>query len=786
MKRRTRLLSGVLFSVFLLAAAGGSRSFAGEDEGADSISGRMSLAEELGLSGYVDPEGYLTEEYLGDKSTLELERSGTAQLIRSYSPETAKKKVPAGVKSAVRTAVPAARSAGGTVTASELVRYMNTVVGYFEVNGIQAFCAEHGVDRPLVGETTSAPETVTDSMQRKVLYYGYSGPKQWSGIFSFEQGRAVTSLALSYYYSGADSLNWGIHGNYSTQMGLSGFIDYIESAAEAPEGFKVYKVSTGNGAKQDLMYWEYQPNGYLSLAKRSANTSVTAQNPLYSLEGAKYGVYTDEACRTPALTADTGVNAVLETDASGNAGTVCLKVGTYYVKEIKAPQGYKADDAAVKVSVAANHTSAVPNTPVVTDTPVMLPVSILLRKVDAETGGAAQGTGSLEGAQFRVKFYGTRSSSDPAKDGDTPLRTWIFVTDAEGKLKYSTEYLLSGDDLYYDAGEKPALPYGTLTFEEIAPPPGYLADSQIITASIEEGSGGSGTIVYQEPVQKENIIRLNLKKVQSGTDLPVSGVVFEHTGPDGTKTRYTTDSEGMAVIRGLREGKHTVREVGVPDGLSLNENVITFTVDRKGNVTVTSKAEVTELSGAIVVTAKQAGATDIRVENQPAPFTLKICKENEKGKVLEGAKFTLYSDSGCSRTVAKAVTGKDGTLTLEGLHPGTVYYLKETEAPAGYRLPMDEEGEDVVWEICAESSVPEGTFTFYVNGKAYTDREGQFCVEGTKKDRIARMTIYNETGIRLPKTGSGGTLLMTAAGILLAAAAFTVSVRDRGTGRRKR
>ena len=131
MKRRTRLLSGVLFSVFLLAAAGGSLSFAGEDEGADSISGRMSLAEELGLSGYVDPEGYLTEEYLGDKSTLELERSGTAQLIRSYSPETAKKKVTVGVKSAVRTAVPAARSAGGTVTASELVRYMNTVVRIF-------------------------------------------------------------------------------------------------------------------------------------------------------------------------------------------------------------------------------------------------------------------------------------------------------------------------------------------------------------------------------------------------------------------------------------------------------------------------------------------------------------------------------------------------------------------------------------------------------------------------------------------------------------------------------
>ena len=785
MKKRKGILSVLLLAVFLSAAAGGSLSRAKAEDMPESGSAedRLKYAGESGLSDYVDEEGYLTEDYLGEKSTRELEQAGTAPLIRSYKPGGDGKTASPAVKSAAGSAGRTARAGNGTVTASELVRYMNTVVGYFEVNGIQAFCAEHGVDRPLVGESTSAPENVTDTMQKKVLYYGYSGPAQWDGIFSFEQGRAVTSLALSYYYSGPDSLNWGIHGNYSTQMGLSDFIYYIEGAAAPPEGFRAYKVSTGNGAKQDLMYWEYQPNGYLSLQKQSADTGVTSGNSAYSLENAEYRVYIDGACTIPALTADSGSEAVLTTDASGRAGTVCLPVGEYYLKETKAPQGYITDPEIYRVSIAAEHTSSVPNIPVVTDTPQMLPVDILLRKVDSLTGGGAQGTGTLEGARFRVRFYGTEKESDPGKDGTAALRTWIFQTDEEGRLKYSTEYLISGDDLYYDAEKKPALPRGTLTFEEISPPPGYLLNEVVITAAVK--AGDSSTLVYQEPVQKENIIRLTLIKVQAGTEKAIPGVVFEHTGPDGKKTRYTTDKNGTVEIQGLREGKHTIREISVPDGLCLNENRLTFSVDRNGVITVTSKAAVTEKSGDIKITVCEKGKLGVRVENQPAPFALKIRKENEKGTVLEGAEFTLFTDRECSRIKEKAVTGADGTLLMEELCPGTVYYLKETKAPDGYRITEDETGGVPVWEIRAESDVSEGTFTFYVNGKPYTEKDGQFCVTGTKKDRTACMTVYNQTGAQLPKTGGSGEIPVTAAGAVLTAGASVLIWRKRKGGSRE-
>ena len=784
MKKTTRILSAVLLAVFLSSAAGGSLSRARDGDGGQTYSSaeeRRTLAGELGLSGSVDGEGYLTKHYLADKSTQELEAAGAAVLVRSYSPGEERKRVFPAARSAVNMAA-AARAGAGRVTASELVRYMNTVVGYFEVNGIQAFCAEHGVNRPLVGETTSVPVKVSDVMQRKVLYYGYIGPAQWSGITGFEQGRTITSLALSYYYSGPGSLNWNIHGNYSTQMGLSAFIYYIQSAAAPPESFTVYKVSTGNGAKQDLMYWEYNPHGYLTLQKSASDAGNVAGNSLYTLSGAEYGVYTDAACRVPAVTADRGTNAVLVTDVSGRTGTVCLNTGTYYIKETKAPRGYEISPAVTRINVTESHTAVSPAAAAAVDKPVMLPAGILLRKVDAETGGSAQGEGTLEGAVFRVRFYGIHSESNPGPDGNEPLRTWTFTTDAEGRLNYSPESLQSGDSLYFDASGNPVLPYGTLTFEEISAPPGYLLNSEIITAQIREGTGGNGTIVYQEPVQKENVIKLSLKKVQADTGKTISGAVFEHTDPQGKKAEYATDENGSITICGLRAGNHTLREIHAPEGLLLNENVFAFTVEKNGGITVTSKAGVSETDDGIIITTHEAGRIDITAENRPAPFALRIIKKNPGEQPLAGAEFTLYADRECRTVAGKAVTGEDGTLTIEGLSPGKDYYLKETEAPPGYRLPTGNDGGDVIWEIRAESDVAEETFLFYVDGKTYDSGDGQFCVTGGAGNRTVQMTIYNETGAVLPKTGSNGTFLMTAAGTMLTAAAFTAEKRKKRKG----
>ena len=81
----------------------------------------------------------------------------------------------------------------------------------------------------------------------------------------------------------------------------------------------------------------------LTLQKSSGNTAVTNENSsYYSLAGAEYYVYTDAACTKRALTKD-GEYAVLKTVANGSTNTVTLEVGTYYIKEHKAPSGYLLD-----------------------------------------------------------------------------------------------------------------------------------------------------------------------------------------------------------------------------------------------------------------------------------------------------------------------------------------------------------------------------------------------------------------------------------------------------------
>ena len=62
------------------------------------------------------------------------------------------------------------------------------------------------------------------------------------------------------------------------------------------------------------------------------------------LAGAEYGVYTDSNCSNKVAT--------LTTNASGNANTVSLNPGRYYVKETKAPKGYFTDSQVYTADVS--------------------------------------------------------------------------------------------------------------------------------------------------------------------------------------------------------------------------------------------------------------------------------------------------------------------------------------------------------------------------------------------------------------------------------------------------
>ena len=97
------------------------------------------------------------------------------------------------------------------------------------------------------------------------------------------------------------------------------------------------------------MWVEEQQKGSMNLKKESANPEMTDGNSCYSLEGATYGVYKEQACTTKV--------ANLTTDAQGNSNTVEVDAGTYYVKETKAPKGFVLDKQVHPVTVTAGKTT---------------------------------------------------------------------------------------------------------------------------------------------------------------------------------------------------------------------------------------------------------------------------------------------------------------------------------------------------------------------------------------------------------------------------------------------
>ncbi len=68
------------------------------------------------------------------------------------------------------------------------------------------------------------------------------------------------------------------------------------------------------------------------------------------LQGAKFALYTDPKCTKPATDADGNLEAT--SDAQGKVRFSNIRTGTYYMKEIQAPNGYAANDKVYKVYIA--------------------------------------------------------------------------------------------------------------------------------------------------------------------------------------------------------------------------------------------------------------------------------------------------------------------------------------------------------------------------------------------------------------------------------------------------
>lgn len=578
---------------------------------------------------------------------------------------------------------------GGHTSISNGIGSVWATGGFWKVDGHVAFCGEAMYAPPRAGMTLNSAVEVHDDRVRKVIYYAYGYPNnQVSNTFP---NRDQALLAMNEFLSAVAS-GTSISGSTNGQRYHVAYesLKGILNLPSPPSDFKVYKAKCpGTGVswqgivtQNQTLYWgQNEPKGNLTIEKSSANPSITDNNNCYSLEGAEYGLYNSEA------DANKDVNRVgtFKIKDDGKANTIKdLKAKTYYLKETKAGKGYALDKKVYSVSVTSGKTEVYK----VKDIPQSDPVGILLKKRDKETGqDVPQRDAHLENAEFTVKYYkgDYAEGVDPATQGVTAERTWVFRTNENGFTYYDDSFKVSGDALYYSSDGNPSIPVGTVTMQETKAPEGYKLNDELFVIKLKIGGTNEILNTYQEPIVPEQVIkgkiRIAKKDKDTGKVIQVAGTVFDIYYDGKVVSSMTTDETGYAVSEPLAYGEYVIKEAKAPNGYVID-------VNQEAVVDITAeKTYDTELSDKRVNATINLVKEDKDTGNRP-----------QGDATLTGAVYGLYAkedilDPSMDGTVihkkdslvGKITTDKNASGTIENLYLGE-YYWQEISPSEGYEL----------------------------------------------------------------------------------------------------
>ena len=155
--------------------------------------------------------------------------------------------------------------------------------------------------------------------------------------------------------------------------------------------------------------------------------------------------------------------------------------------------------------------------------------------------------------------------------------------------------------------------------------------------------------------------KVSITKIDSKTKQGLAGAKFVLYDNSGKQITTWTSTTGAHIIQNLPNGTYTLKETKAPAGYKISKESTTFTISDT-NRDITVKVENTLYS------------------------KVSIIKIDSKTKVaLAGAEFVLYDNSG-KKITSWTSTGK--AHVIQNLPNGT-YTLKETKAPAGYKISKE-------------------------------------------------------------------------------------------------
>lgn len=605
-------------------------------------------------------------------------------------------------------------------------------------NGYPAFCANSILAPPAAGARSQSVREINHSTLRKVLYYGYGGPdNRLAGKgYSGPQQVIITNDLASFAYCGR-SFATEVAGGYNWNACMRSLWNEITSLPDPKDYTVVLLEFAGSGTnyldqivpKQPLVYGKAVEKGSFKIAKKSSNEALTATSSRYRLEGARFEIRKGDSW-------DSGEPAGnLTTGADGQTAVFTGKAGTYWIKETQAPDGHIASSEPVRIEINGSHTQTHPLVVTLTNTPKGVVPQLILQKINAKTGQAEK---RLAGAEYRIEWI-DKNPKEELKDEVASL-SWIMKTDEQGEIYLDSDHLVSGNDLILQDGQA-ILPEGWLRIQETKAPAGFLIDEQVYTIPLES-DGSALTTNANHSLSKEQPAQIELIKVDSDTHQPLSDARFTLTDPQGHSLEVTLNAQGKGVLDLNQFGEWTLEESQAPKGYQKIEGKAVFTVNENGIQTT--------LEGGF----KQAGVENftLTVPNTPTPFDFELNKVSSNNEPLAGATIVFSKDAAGKDVLKTIVSDENGKAEVKGLMEKT-FYIAETQAPEGYRLPLGADGKALRHLVEASFDVENRKWSFTIDGLSVDQKPSGFEATGS---HTLSWRLVNPKQPVLPSTGKSG------------------------------
>lgn len=528
--------------------------------------------------------------------------------------------------------------------------------------------------------------------------------------------------------------------------------DYTITEKTAPNGYLVnvapFKTTVVAGQTAETTITDEAPTGKISIKKSDSKGNIQGEA---SLEGAEYTVYGPDGQEVGKIT----------TDKDGNGSLENLVLGTYTVKETKAPEAYDLDWNTYTVELTYKDQNT----------------AIILGNVDSKENVK---TGKIE-------IKKTDTEGNPLKSGEFGIyaNADMYIGDTLYKKGQLVVSIKTDDSGVARSGD---LPYGSYYVKEISAPTQEAGNSHNFVLSDDtqyvkiNGKNKTDTVTFVDK-------KVTASKTTITGTKEIKGAVMTVTDNDGKVIDTWTSDGNPHSIKGLHEGwEYTLTETTAPKGYVKAESIKfpvstdkkdqtlvmkdkQFTASKKDvsgkNYVEGAKLEVRDDQNRVVdswtstkedhyVSGLEEGNTYRLVEAE-APkgyvkakdvfFTVSNEKKNESvvmkdakitasktevtgTKEVEGAKMTVTDEKG--KTVDEWTSGKE-EHSISGLEEGKKYTLTETTAPKGY-----------VKAESIEFTAGDKDQKLVMKDKQVTITKTE--VTGTKEIEGAKMTVKDETG----------------------------------------